>query len=297
MKILSYGSLNLDYVYQVPHFVQPGETLSSQSRAVNCGGKGLNQSIALARAGAQVWHAGAIGTDGTMLKNALEENGVSTEFLLTLRDVPTGHAIIQVDSSGQNCILLMGGANRAIPQEHIDRLLEDFTAGEWLVLQNEVCGNGYIMEKAHEKGMKIVLNPSPMDEAVLELPLQYVDWFVLNEVEMEAICGGDAAKLLEKYPHVGIMLTLGSRGAICYYEGQRYAHGIYKTNVVDTTAAGDTFSGYFIASLVNGMDLADAVALASKASSVAVSRAGAQASIPYSAEVEAHDGVYVPYSE
>ena len=297
MKILCYGALNLDYVYNVPHFMQPGETLSSEGFAIHCGGKGLNQSVALARAGAPVWHAGAIGPEGGMLQKALEDNGVNTRFVLTLPNVTTGHASIQVDRTGQNCILLMGGANRAIPEAHVDSLLESFEAGDWLVLQNEVNGNAAIMEKAHEKGMKIVLNPSPMDDAVLALPLQYVDWFILNELEMEAICGGDVIALMQKYPKAGIMLTLGSKGAVCYYDGKRYAHGIYKTNVVDTTAAGDTFSGYFIAGIANGMDIAETVAQASKAASVAVSRAGAQSSIPIPAEVEAHDGVYVPYSE
>lgn len=297
MKVLTYGSANLDYVYQVPHFVGAGETLSSRSRQVHWGGKGLNQSIALARAGAQVWHAGAIGPDGEPLRAVLEENGVDTRYLLTLPQQPTGHAIIQVDTSGQNCILLMGGANREIPQSHIDATLEAFSEGDWLVLQNEVNGNGYIMEKAHEKKLRIVLNPSPMDAAVLALPLDYVDWFILNEVEMEALCGGDVQALQKRYPRAGILLTLGHRGAVCYRQGEAFRHGIYRTNVVDTTAAGDTFTGYFIASLDQGLSMAEAVTKASKASSVAVSRAGAQASIPYPEEVAAHDGVYTEVTD
>lgn len=295
MKILTYGSLNLDFVYRLPHICMPGETISTKSLQINCGGKGLNQSIALAKAGAPVYHVGAIGNDGEMLRKALEESNVNTEYLFCLQDTPSGQAIIQVDDQGQNCILLFGGANRAIPEDQLDRVLQNFDAGDYLILQNEVNGNGAMMEKAHAKGMKIVLNPSPMDEAIAKLPLEYVDWFILNEVEIEAICGGDVHKLMERYPNAGVMLTLGHRGSVCYWEGQEYPFGIYKTNVVDTTAAGDTFSGYFVANLVAGKPIEESVAIATKASSVAVSRPGAYPSIPYPAEVEAHDGQYVPY--
>ena len=127
--ILSYGSLNLDLVYQVPHFVQAGETLSSTSRTVHCGGKGLNQSIAAARAGGTVSHAGKIGGDGTVLTDILRESGVDTDFV-TVGDGPSGHAVIQVDPSGQNCILLFGGCNQEITHEEIDRVLGQTAEGE-----------------------------------------------------------------------------------------------------------------------------------------------------------------------
>ncbi len=297
MKILVYGALNLDFVYRLSHICRPGETISSKSLTVNCGGKGLNQSIALARAGAEVYHFGAIGHDGGMLKQALADSGVRMDFLVTREDMPSGQAIIQVDDEGQNCILLFGGTNRAIPEENMDQVLSHFEAGDYLLLQNEVNGNGTIMEKAHTKGMKIVLNPSPMDEAVNTLPLEYVDWFLLNEGEMEAICGGNVETLMANYPRANVMLTLGHRGSVCYWEGKRYPFGIYRTKVVDTTAAGDTFTGYFIAGLVAGKRVEEAVAVATKASSVAVSRPGACPSIPYPHEVAAHDGQYVEFIE
>lgn len=297
MKILTYGSLNLDYVYRVPHFVQPGETLASGGMQINCGGKGLNQAIALARAGGKVYHAGAIGPEGGMLKKVLEDNGVNTEYLLTLDNLSTGHAIIQVDDRGQNCILLFGGANRSIPAEHIKALEGTFHAGDYLVLQNEVNGNREIMERAHAIGMQIVLNPSPMDKAISELPLEYVDWFLVNEVEVQGLCGGSVETLLERYPKAGIVVTLGSRGVKCYWHGKVYSHGIYKVPVADTTAAGDTFTGYFIASLAAGVGIPEALKLASMASSIAVSRPGAQASIPYPNEVQAHKASYIPYAE
>ena len=135
MRVLNFGSLNLDYVYQVGHFVQPGETLSAVSQTVNPGGKGLNQSIALAKAGAEVCHAGCIGTDGENLRELLKENGVNTEYL---REVPAlqGNAVIQVNPEGQNCILLFGGSNQCITEEQIDQTIKNFAPGDWLVLQN-----------------------------------------------------------------------------------------------------------------------------------------------------------------
>ncbi len=293
MKILTYGSLNLDYVYQVSRFVQPGESYMQ----VNCGGKGLNQSIALARAGGDVYHAGAIGSDGDMLKKTLENDNVNTELLMVLENVATGHAIIQVDAQGQNCILLFGGANQNIPLDEIEKMLEPFSEGDYLVLQNEVNGNREIMELAHKKGMRIVLNPSPMDEAVLQLPLEYVDWFLVNEVEVQELCGGDVDALLKKYPNAGVVVTLGSRGVKCYREGKIYSHGIYKVSAVDTTAAGDTFSGYFIAGIAGGQSIPEALRMASMASSIAVSRPGAQSSIPYPDDVHTHNAPYVPYTE
>ena len=155
--ILSYGSLNLDLVYQVPHFVQAGETLSSTSRTVHCGGKGLNQSVALARA------------------------GVETDFV-TVGDGPSGHAVIQVDPSGQNCILLFGGCNQEITHEEIDRALAHFQTGDYLILQNEINGLGYLMTQAARRGLRIVFNPSPIDESISRLPLGEAWLLIFNEI-------------------------------------------------------------------------------------------------------------------
>lgn len=291
MKLLNFGSLNIDYVYQVDHFVRPGETLSSDSRQTFCGGKGLNQTIALSRAGVEVFHAGAVGrADGAVLLNTLKSNGVNTDFINQCEDVASGHAIIQVTPSGQNCILLYGGANQTITKEHIDATLSHFSAGDYILLQNEINNVDYIMERAYQKGLVIVLNPSPMNERILALPLAYVSYLILNEVEAADICGELAEdNLLEalshRYPNAKIVLTLGKRG-VQYKDGDTIlTHGIYKVPVVDTTAAGDTFTGYFIASLAQGHTPDEALRLASVASSIAVSRKGAEASIPYMHEV------------
>ena len=294
MKILNFGSLNIDYVYHVPHFLRPGETLSSTAREVFCGGKGLNQSIALARAGAKVFHAGKIGAqDGEMLLEMLQQNGVETRFLARSAGA-SGHAMIQVDPEGGNCILLYGGANQEITQAFADKVLSQFEAGDVLLLQNEISALPYIMEKAHEIGMRIFLNPSPMNETISALPLAWVDTFLLNEIEAADLCGDgpDAVlldRLTERYPDAAIVLTLGARG-VRYGKGRlRLKHPIFSVPVVDTTAAGDTFTGYFIASVVSGHSPQEALQIASKASALAVGKKGAAPSIPYIAQVEAAD--------
>lgn len=295
MNILSFGSLNLDKVYRVEHFVRPGETISGLSLEEHCGGKGLNQSIAIAKAGASVWHAGCVGqADGTPLLNALQESGVDISLVRQLA-CPTGHAIIQVDQEGQNCILLYGGANQQITTEQIDQTLAQFQPGDLLVLQNEINNLAYLMETAANRGMTIVLNPSPMNETILSLPLQHVSYFLLNEVEAQELCGEDKDEtlypqlLLERFPNSRIVLTLGSRGSIYQDAHCRIQQPCYNVQTVDTTAAGDTFTGYFLASVSQGTEVAEALKRASKAAAISVSRRGASVSIPTQAEVEAFD--------
>lgn len=289
-KILNFGSLNLDYVYSVEHFVTEGETLSSENMAINCGGKGLNQSIAMAKAGAEVYHAGRIGTNGDILKDMLNRNGINTEFLLS-SEGPNGHAIIQVDKNGQNCILLFSGSNGAISKEQIVECLSVFSEGDYLVLQNEINNIPYIMEQAHKAGMKIVFNPSPITPALFDYPISTVSLLVLNEIEGESLSGKNEpdeilAELKRHYPNTDILLSLGKNGAV-YFDGvKKIRHGIYRTCVVDTTAAGDTLLGYFTACIALGLDKAEALKRASTASSITISRHGAAASIPTAKEVD-----------
>lgn len=293
MKVLCFGSLNIDYVYSVDHFVAKGETLSSTELQVFTGGKGLNQSIALAKAGAEVYHAGAIGSDGRMLLEAMEAAGVHTEYVTVLANDHTGNAIIQRDKEGDNCILLYGGANQRITKAQVDSVLSNFSAGDYLVLQNEINQLSYIMEKAHEKGMVIVLNPSPMNEKILSLPLEYVNILMLNEVEAGQIlnCGREvpqeplAEKLLEKFPGAIVVLTLGSKGSLCLSGDSRLAQGAFKVSVADTTAAGDTFTGFFIGGLLSGRSTQETMREASAAAAIACSRPGAAPSIPTAEEV------------
>lgn len=295
MRVLSFGSLNIDYVYKVDHFVRTGETLSSKSLQVFTGGKGLNQSIALAKAGVDVYHAGMIGEDGKMLLNALDEAGVHTEYVKVQSEVRTGNAMIQNDLQGDNCILLYGGANQQIDQNYIEEVLSRFDCDDWLLIQNEINNLPYLVNRAKEKGMRIILNPSPMDEKIAELPLNKIDYFILNEVEAQQLLQKElkddrdgkalAAEIKAAFPNAVVVLTQGEKSSI-YYDGKRcITQDIFKVKVVDTTAAGDTFTGYFVGGILNGDFPETAMRAAAKASAIAVTRPGAAPSIPMKEEV------------
>lgn len=289
MKILNFGSLNLDLVYQMPHFVRAGETLSSTGFSRNVGGKGLNQSVALAKAGAEIYHAGLVGEDGEMLRAFLADNGVDTRFVRTI-DQPSGHAVIQVVPEGNNCIFLYGGANQCVTEAFIQEVLENFGPGDFLVLQNEINKIDAIIHAAHARGMQVVLNPSPVADNLKTLPLEKISWFILNEIEGAELSGEtEADRILDKlttlYPHAKIVLTLGGDGSVYAGDGERVRQRAYRVQAVDTTAAGDTFTGFFFAAVADGVPAAEALRRASKASSISVTRPGAAASIPTLNEV------------
>ena len=290
MKILDFGSLNIDRVYAMDHFVTPGETISSSSLNVGCGGKGLNQAIACKKAGSEVYMAGKIGSDGMALLRKLKEFGVDTDYVRIRENEFSGHAIIQVDKTGQNNIILYGGTNRTIDKNYVDTVFEKFGKGDILLLQNEISCLDYIIKKGREKGMTVVLNPSPMDEKLLRCDLSKVSIFIMNEVEAKAICGFDSAEkaievLHKKYPNSKIVITLGGNGSV-YFDGAKiYRRGIYKVNAVDTTAAGDTFTGYFLNGILTGMYPEEILKMSAKASAMAVSKHGAADSIPFKEEV------------
>ena len=289
MKILNFGSLNLDMVYAVPHFVRGGETISSLSFQKNVGGKGLNQSVALKRGGADVFHAGLIGADGIILKEFLDSYGVNTRYVRTI-DVPSGHAVIQVEPEGDNCIFLYGGANQCVTEEFIEEALAGFEAGDLLILQNEINGIEAIIRAASERGMQVALNPSPADEKIDALPLDRVSWFILNETEGAYLSGVAEPEamldsLLKKYPNAKFVLTLGGNGSI-YADGKRRVRQrAYRAEAVDTTGAGDTFTGFFFAAISNGASIGEALNRASMAAAISVTRPGAAASIPELSEV------------
>lgn len=290
-KICCFGSANIDFVYHMPHFVKPGETLGCEKRDQNAGGKGANQSCALSHAGAKVYFAGNIGADGAFLRENLNRHGVDTSLLRTV-DTPTGHAIIQVEESGENCIILYGGANQCVDEAQIEAVLSFFAPGDLLVLQNEVNGIDLLIRSAKEKGMQVALNPSPIAENILSLPLETVDYLFVNETEGEAISGvskedpkGILAALCEKYPATEVILTLGSKGAVCGCGGAVYASAAVSSVVVDTTAAGDTFTGYYLTLRAEGESVRTAMDCANLAASVTVSRKGASDSIPWRREL------------
>ena len=290
MKFLSFGSLNLDHIYRVTHHVKTGETLQSVSLETLAGGKGLNQSVALKRAGAEVYHAGAVGADGGMLIGLLEAEGVDTGLVRTV-SCPTGHAVIQVNDEGDNCILLYPGANRTVTEEQADEVLARFVPGDVLVLQNEISCLSYLITKAYEKGLTVVLNPSPMEDTILKLPLEKVSVLLLNKIEGAAIAGCEsvdeiANRLTTRFPDTRIVLTLGSNGSVYCHGDERVYQLAFRVNAVDTTAAGDTYTGYFLHAVMNGKTAAEAMRIASAASAIAVTRKGAAPSVPRAEEVK-----------
>lgn len=291
MKILCFGSCNIDMVYSVDHILQPGETMSADALNTFPGGKGLNQAIALARAGAAVQFAGCIGPDGQFLRSTLTDCGVDIRYLREVEE-KTGHAIIQVDKDAENAILIFAGANGMVTKEQIKETLTDFSAGDFLLVQNEINMLPELVQAAAEIGMQIVFNPSPLNAQARAVNLRYVKYLLVNETEARGMTGSDEPDTLQTYirqkaPHLKILLTRGKRGSIYFDAEHTHVQQAFKVKSVDTTAAGDTYTGYFIAGLSRGEGYQEAMRYASAASAISVSRQGAASSIPTREEVTA----------
>lgn len=291
MKILVYGSINLDITFFVPHIVLPGETMNSKGKAIRPGGKGANQASAIALSGSECYLAGKINAKDNWILELLNSYKVNTDFVLK-NGSHTGEATIQIADNGQNSIILTPGSNRELHKAEIDEVLENFTQGDILVIQNETNHINSLILKAKTKKLRIVFNPSPITRDLLNLPLDLVDMFFVNEIEARALanCDGDDETVLKKlsqiYKNAEIIMTLGNKGAF-YRKGEYQAFcDIYPVKVLDTTCAGDTFLGYFLTSYFTlSHSIEDSLALASKSSSIAVSRIGSLESIPHKEEV------------
>jgi ribokinase len=305
MKALVFGSLNIDLIFSVDHIVRPGETISSSALEKSAGGKGANQAASLAKAGMETYMAGKIGGDGKFLLELLQSYGVHTDHVAQYEGT-TGQALIQLDKNRQNAIILFPGGNAFITDDEIKRTLEQFGPGDIVVLQNEINRTAEIMWEAKKRGLKIYLNPSPYDERISRLPLDLADAFFVNEIEGAALADlppefAAEAKgrgsppetpfhtiresLVKKFPHTEIILTAGKDGAFYGFNKVLEKGSIIDLPVADTTAAGDTFTGYFIAARARNLSVQEALAAACKAASIAVSRKGAMASIPFAGEV------------
>lgn len=291
MKMVVFGSLNIDKTYSLEDFVRPGQTISASKMEQFCGGKGFNQAIALRRAGNEVHFAGAVGQDGGMLLENLDRNGIDRSCV-KVTDGATGHAIIQLDKNGGNCIIILAGANGEITEADVEATLAHFGEGDLIVLQNEISCVPYILRRAHEKGMIVAFNPSPYDGKIADCDLSCVDYLLVNEVEGAGMAGcTDADAILDalhsRYPALNIALTLGGDGSVYQDKnGARFNCGVHKVQAVDTTAAGDTFTGFFLSGILRHGDAQKALHTASVAAGIAVSRKGAEPSIPLMAEVE-----------
>lgn len=289
MKITNFGSCCIDNVYAVPYFVKPGETLPCTNYQVHPGGKGLNQSLALAYAGVRVRHAGKVGRDGVWMKDLMTEAGIDTD-LLTVVDTPSGHANIQVSPDGENAIVIFGGANRTIEVQDIESVLADAEPGDFLLIQNEISCLGELIDAAHERKQRIVFNAAPMTAAVTDYPLDKIEFFIVNELEGAALAGTDQVDeiltaMKQRFPGARTILTLGEKGAV-YFDGETHlSQAAFPVTAVDATGAGDTFTGYFIAGFVQGNPIQDCLELACKAAALCVTRPGAASSIPRLKEV------------
>ena len=289
MNIVNFGSCNIDYVYRVSHFVKPGETISADELSRFPGGKGLNQSIAIARNGIKVYHAGCIGKDGKFLKDILSEAGADVSYLKIV-DAPTGHAIIQVDDSGENSIVVHSGSNHMITKEYVDEVLRHFSSGDILVLQNEINNLEYIIQAASSKGMRIVFNPSPFHPSLTKLDLSKLSYLILNEVEAYEFSGQKITEQIcayfrKNYENLKVVLTLGSNGCMYFDKNELLYCPAFSVIAKDTTSAGDTFTGYYISGLIQGMKTEEILKYASAAAALTVSKEGAASSIPVKQEV------------
>lgn len=289
-KILNFGSINIDNVYQIPYFPRPGETINSISYSILAGGKGANQTVALARAGINVFHAGKIGEDGVWVKEKLEKTGIDTTYVKVC-SIPTGHAIIQVTENGQNTITLFSGANRALTKEEVDEVLKNFSAGDYILLQNETNLVDYIIDCAYDKKMKIIFNPSPYSAKVKDLKFEKIYLLFMNPNEGYEITGKKLhqkiiEEMVERYPEIKVILTLGKLGAI-YKDKETMLHTPARSvTPIDHTGARDTFIGYFLSSFIKGEKLEDCMRIANIAASICIRNQGAIDSIPFWDEVQ-----------
>jgi len=289
--VLNIGSLNIDRVLRVPTIVQPGQTLAATRCSLFPGGKGANQSVAAARAGAVVRHVGRVGPDGRWLIERLREAGVRTDGIEIDREAQTGQAVIQVADSGQNSIVIDAGANSRVDASQIDRAIAACEPGDVLLLQNEVSEVAHAIEAGAAAGMVVVFNPAPMTPAVHRYPLEKVSWLVVNEAEGVALAGTDEPRRivdeLTLRHGATVVLTRGERGVLCRQGERVLEQPAFAVEAVDTTAAGDTFVGYLVAALVERRPIQQALRRAARAASLSVTRAGAMDSVPDAAEVNA----------
>lgn len=290
MKVLVFGSLNIDFIYKLEHIVMPNETIKSTTCEVSAGGKGLNQAMAFAKTGLPVYIASNLGKNGQVLADALSSGNVDIS-LLNHVDEDSGEAIIQVDENGNNAIIVCGNCNEHITKEYIESVFSHFEKGDILVIQNEINNLDLIINTAKDKGIILVFNPSPFNHVIKTLPMNKIDYLFINEVEGKQLTGFEDEKsivkhILKDYPDMKIVLTLGERGAVYADKNEYIYEPAKKVEVVDTVGAGDTFTGYFIYGVESGKTIKESLQMAAIASSIVIGRHGAGNSIPTLYEVE-----------
>lgn len=285
MTIHCLGSVNLDHVHRLPRFPRAGETMQDTAYAVGLGGKGTNQAIAARRAGGDVRLIGAVGDDGDWALAKLAGAGLDTAQV-TRSGAATGHAVIYVDAEGENQIVIHGGANRAIPDAHVEAALAQAAPGDWWLTQNETNAAADSTRRAKARGLRTAHVAAPFDARAASAILPHLDLLAVNEGEAAALAAhlGTAPDAI---PVPFLIVTLGARGALWRGGGETFTVPAFETTVVDTTGAGDTFLGCALAGLDAGLSPAEALRRASAAAALCVSREGAVAAIPARAEIDA----------
>ena len=288
MKILVCGSLNIDRVYTLPRLPERGETLYCGNYEIHVGGKGLNQALAFQKAGARVYAAGKIGPDGAFLADYLAKAGVDVSAI-DRTAAHSGHAVIEVDPAGQNQMVLFGGANREITEDYCDALLSAHRDAALLLTQYETSCVEYLLRRAQEAGIRTAMNPSPFTAALRDFPYALADILILNEAEAAAITGEadpeKAARALQKRNRGEVIVTMGAAGALFCNGPRLIREPAVPAQAVDTTGAGDTFTGYCLHALLSGAAPREALRIAATAAAIEVTRPGAAEAIPDRAEV------------
>lgn len=296
-KIIVIGSSNVDMVVRTSHLPAPGETILGGEFFMNQGGKGANQAVAIKRLGGNLIFMAKLGNDvlGRQSVGYFKKEGIDTRYIALDEDSASGVALISVDDHAENSIVVASGANMLLNEQDVDKMLEEMCEGDILLMQLEIPLQTveYAARKAFGKGVKVVLNPAPARSLPKEL-FRHLYMVTPNRIEAEMLTGikiandADVEKVAEEICAMGVknvIITLGSKGCLIREEGVSYRIDAFKVEPVDTTAAGDTFNGALCVGLSGGMDLKQAAVMASKASSIAVTRMGAQSSIPYREEL------------
>lgn len=283
--IYNLGSINADYFYALPHLPGPGETLAATALSSGLGGKGANQSVAAALAGAEVKHIGSVGPDGQWTIDRLAKFGVDTSYI-RMTDTPTGHAIVMIDTVGENQIVIFPGANQAQDEKTIASTLSTAKARDWLMLQNETSHQLQTARLAKERGLNVAYSAAPFDAEAVQAVMPHVTLLIMNEVEADQLSQALGTTTLQ-LPVPNILITKGSKGAEWIDTGllETVFVPAFSVEPVDTTGAGDTFAGYTVAGLSQDLTPKEALRRASAAAAISVTRKGTADAIPSLQEV------------
>mgnify|MGYP003275512614 FL=1 len=297
-KIAVLGSINIDTTYRVNEFPKPGQTIQALSKSSTGGGKGNNQAVAAARSEAQTYFIGMVGTDdeGKFMLENLAEEGINTDLISQNKEIGTGTALVTLNSSGQNDIMVYGGANQAMTTEVLNGSEAVLAQVDFLLAQNETPQEVTLaaFKLAKSLGVKTIFNPAPAGKIMPAL-LEYTDIIIPNETECQALTGSEitdevsmqAAANAFKEMGVGtLLITLGSKGVYYSTPSSQGLVPAFKVQALDTTAAGDTFIGALASQLSKDLsNIVPALTYAQKASSLAVQKMGAASSIPSAEEI------------